>query len=123
MITEMVYKQYKRMWRCHPWNRTQTYPHMGLDDPKLLAIAEYENAHKYTIDPAERFLDDEEIDGLLNADKDTKDGCVRCWIGPAYSGNTPCRDDKTCNCTVPDLDYEPKGANCNDETGSCNCKI
>ena len=42
MITEMVYKQYKRMWRCHPWNRTQTYPHMGLDDPKLLAIAEYE---------------------------------------------------------------------------------
>ncbi len=123
MITQMVYNQYKRMWKCHPWNRIQTYPHMGIDDPKLLAIAEYENAHRNTIDASERFLDDSEIEALLNADKDQKDGCVRCWVGPAYSGDTPCRDDKACNCAVPDLDYVPEGANCNDATGSYCCKI
>lgn len=122
MITEMVYNQYKRMWKCHPWNRTQSYPHMGLTEPMLLAIAEYENAHRDDIPLEQRFLDDTEIEGLLSQDKDPKDGCVRCWIGPGVSGNTPCRDDKECNCGIPDLDAEPKGANCNGEEGKCNCK-
>ena len=122
MITEMVYNQYKRMWKCHPWRKTSTFPHMGLDDPKILAIAEYENAHREDIPLDQRFLDDTEIDSLLNGDKDPKDGCIRCWVGYGADGNTACRNGKECNCTIPDLDSVPKGANCNGEEGSCNCK-
>lgn len=123
MITEMVYNQYKRMWKCHPWRRTSTRPYMGLDDPKVLAIAEYEYAHKDDIPLEQRFLDDTEIEELLHGDDDPKDGCVRCWMGYGVSGNTPCRDGKTCNCTpIPDGETV-EDCECNNEGSCTTCKM
>ena len=94
MVTELVYKTYKRIWRASPWK--------SLDGEKLFKIAEYENAHREDIPLAERFLDDTEIDEILGTvNGKYPDGCVRCWIGPGVSGNTGCRDGLECNCDIP----------------------
>lgn len=106
MITELVYKQYKRLWRASPWK--------SLDDLKLQAIAEYENAHREDIIPEDRFLDDSEIDNILGTvDGKYPGGCVRCEMGPGVTGNTACQDQKpeNCKCSL-NLNPEPNERSC-----------
>lgn len=108
MITELVYHQYKRLWRASPWK--------SLDDMKLKAIAEYELENKETIPAEERFLTDDEIDGILGmVDGKYQYDYTRCQMGPGVTGNTACRDGEPEKCYCGDLineDAEHDGQGC-----------